>query len=122
MIQVLSIIGIVLIVNGGSGKMEPLFPIYALVCLVILFFRVKNSESRWRAFGYAIGTIALIVGLGVLSTIILVPHYEAATNAVEALSHVTDQNEVLDKIGRVITVSAPLAATWATCLVPLRKK
>lgn len=92
--------------------MTAFFLLVDLACIYGLFTTIKDSQQRLRSFGYAVSAFVLVLALGFGATFLLMP----------AHANVIDTNEVLDKVGRAISIAAPIAAVWAASIPPRRGK
>ena len=107
MIILLLILAFITLVTGGNNFASAA---YYLVWLFVMFFKVKNSERRLRAFGLAVAGFVGVCVLGALAAFILVP----------SGGGYAEVNAVIDPMGVGIGTLAPLAAFFAT--VYKRKK
>lgn len=80
------------------------------VCLVLLIDAIKCSQKRLLSLAYATGAFLLVAALGLIATQVLMP----------AKGSVVDVNEVLNKVGNAIQLTAPIAAVWAAHRPPRR--
>ena len=108
MYAILIILGLEIILHGGPTI---LFVIYGIFWVTMIFFCIKGSASRWKAFGLALAAFLFVCGLGALAIFILMP----------SKGSIIDINEVIDKVTTAVEVGAPLAAIAATEIIPARK-
>jgi uncharacterized membrane protein len=83
-----------------------------LVCTVLFVHAMYSSSRRLASLGYAVLGFAIVVVLGVVSTMFLVPSHAS----------LLETNSVLDKVSAAATIGALVAAVWGANMPPRRAK